>query len=279
MPQRGQSAASYPIVRQEEHFPRLPQAVIAVAKEFPAGTRTGPHRHERAQFLFAVQGVMIAHTSAGTWLVPRGHALWLPAGLQHDVSMHGRVSMRTVYVDPAATPTLNEVNVLKVGRLLEACLMSLATDPPNPRHAERAEHLSWVILDELARAPATLLALPLPDDPRLARIARALLADAGSPRTLDDWCAEAGVSRRTLTRGFRTETGISFGAWRRRLRLVEAATRLANGEPLARVAARLDYQSVAAFRAMARREFGEDLAVFGLPSSSAGKVASRSGAP
>jgi AraC-like DNA-binding protein len=102
-------------------------------------------------------------------------------------------------------------------------------------------------------APFTL---PIPQDPRLAR---ALIQDPGLPHSIDDWGEIIGLSRRSLTRLFRSQTGVSFGCWRRRLRLLTAAARHADGEPIARVEASLGYESVAAFRAMARREFGSVL--------------------
>ena len=230
---------------------------MAVAKRFETGTRTGDHRHERAQLLFAVSGLMVANTAEGAWLVPRGHALWMPAGLTHDVAMHAPVSMRTAYVRAdAAAPLSPRCHVLRVSSLLEAALVALSEEAPVER-TDRVDHLSWLILDEIARAPMTRLALPLPGEARLAALARALIADPGSVRTIDQWGEEMGMSRRTLTRRFRTQTGVSFGEWRRRLRLLSAAARVAEGQPLAKVVADLGYRNVAAFRAMARRHLGE----------------------
>ena len=61
-----------------------------------------------------------------------------------------------------------------------------------------------------------------------------------------------------MTRLFRSQTGVSFGDWRRRLRLLSAATRVSRGEALPKVAASLGYRNPAAFRTMARRHFGDD---------------------
>jgi hypothetical protein len=41
------------------------------------------------------------------------------------------------------------------------------------------------------------------------------------------------------------------------LRLLTAAARQADGEPMSRITASLGYRSLAAFRAMARREFSD----------------------
>jgi len=205
-----------------------------------------------------VKGLMIANTAAGTWLVPRGHALWMPANLTHDVSMHGDVSMRTAYVRAAEAARLSaECRVLKVGVLLGAMLSELAHEGRALHRTERTDHLIWLVLDEINRAPSTAFVLPLPEDARLVRLARALIANPGSAKTIDQWCDVVGVSRRTMTRLFRSQTGVSFADWRRRLRLLSAAARIADGEPPAQVAASLDYRNAAAFRTMARRHFGD----------------------
>jgi AraC-like DNA-binding protein len=244
-------------VPQARHYQEVGLPVVAVAKEFAAYTRTGEHSHLRAQLLFAVQGVMVATTEVGTWLVPPGYALWLPANVSHDVVMHGHVAMRTAYVEASRRPKLPaDCKVIVVSPLLEAALVALSAEPLPYNGHGRGGHLAALILDEIRRAPATVLALSVPRDPRLAKLARALIEDPGLSMDIDRWADAIAVSRRTMTRLFRAQIGLSFGAWRRRLRLLRGTARYADGEPISRVAASLGYLSVAAFRAMARREFG-----------------------
>lgn len=204
--------------------------------------------------MFSKQGFVVATTAAGTWFVPRAHALWIPPELTHDVSMHSDMIMLAAYVDRSMSAALgDEARVMRVGKLLEELLNEVAEDTRLCRRTDRTDHLSWLVLDEIRRAPATDFVLPLPQDPRVARVTQALIAEPGSKRTIDQWCDLAGLSRRTMTRTFRLETGLSFGDWRRRLRLIVAITRVAEGEPLARVAATLAYRNLPAFRAMAAR--------------------------
>jgi len=123
-------------VPQASHYPEVDRPVVAMAKEFPAGTRTGRHSHARAQLLFAVRGLMVANTAAGTWVVPSGYALWIPPGVPHDVSMHGQVAMRTAYVRSREAAGLHEACwVLPVGRLDAQRL----TQRRGAEMAERAE--------------------------------------------------------------------------------------------------------------------------------------------
>ena len=80
--------------------------------------------------------------------------------------------------------------------------------------------------------------------------------DPGLDHDIDAWAEQVGVSRRTLTRRFREETGLSFGAWRRRVRLLEAMTREAQGATLREVTATVGYRSPRAFQAMMQRTLG-----------------------
>src|SRR6202167_6782531 len=80
------------------HYPDVDRTVIAAAREFAPGMSTGAHSHDRAQFVFAIRGMIVATTEVGTWALPPGYALWLPPGVVHDGAMLGAVSMRTAYL-------------------------------------------------------------------------------------------------------------------------------------------------------------------------------------
>lgn len=231
-----------------------------MAKQFRGGDRTGWHQHERAQLIFAVEGLMVAEAEHGTWAVPSGHALWVPAGMRHNVTMRGAVSMRTIYVEEGAFDDLDrQCRVIMVTPLLEALLVALSLEPKDYDRHGRGGHLVALAIDEIRRAPAAPFALAIPEDPRLRKLAEALVENPGAVLTIDHWADAIGVSRRTLTRLFRAQTGLSFAAWRRRLRLMEAVARQADGEALGKIAASLGYRSLEAFKTMAIREFGQIL--------------------
>ena len=65
-----------------------------------------------------------------------------------------------------------------------------------------------------------------------------------------------GMSERTMNRHFKQQTGLSYGEWLRRARLLEALLRLGQGQPVLRVALDLGYGSHSAFTAMFRRVMG-----------------------
>src|SRR6516162_7394525 len=71
--------------------------IAAMAKDFPDGSQTLPHRHRRAQLVFAARGVMVVWTGEGTWVVPPNRAVWMPAETEHAIRSWGDVAMRTLY--------------------------------------------------------------------------------------------------------------------------------------------------------------------------------------
>ena len=114
-----------------------------------------------------------------------------------------------------------------------------------------------LLLDEIAAMPALPLNAPLPQDARLARLCTSLFHEPQRQGDLDAVAAQAGISRRTFTRLFRAQTGLGFAQWRQQARLLAAVARLADGQPVTRVALDLGYASPSAFTAAFRRVLGE----------------------
>jgi len=236
-------------------FQHVPHAVAVMARRYPSMSHTGQHSHVRAQLLFAISGLMIARTSRGTWVIPPGHALMIAGGVTHDIAMHGEVDMRTAYLvpDDSVRAAAEQCRVILVSPLLDAALQALSDEPVLYDPAGRGPHLAALIMSEIARAPATPFALPLPDDARLRKLCEALVNDPAIGFDIDTWGLQVGVSRRTLTRRFRAETGLSFGEWRRRLRLLHTLMKQAEGSAPKDVARRVGYRSTQALQAMMRR--------------------------
>jgi len=234
----------------------LPGRVVAMAKEYPHGTRVEPHRHRRAQLLHAITGTMRLATDEGAWIVPSLRAVWIPPGVEHSFLIAGDLSMRTLYIDPDVPVFADggRCRVVQVSGLLRELILA-ALEGPVPE--ERDALLSALILDELARAPEVPLGLPMPRDRRLATLCRALIDDPARPDSLETWAEHSGASARTLARLFRRETGLTFGAWRQQARLAEALARLARGDGVAAAARGAGYDSPSAFTAMFRRALGE----------------------
>jgi AraC-like DNA-binding protein len=235
----------------------VPRPVAGLADEYPPGFVDPRHSHKRAQLLYASAGVTSVTTDDASFVVPPCRAVWIPAGVFHEVHCRGHVSVRTLYIDPQARTDLSpKCRVVDVSDLLRALILEAIRLPIEYDVEGRDGRIMALILDELAAAPTIPLHVPMPQDPRLMRVCRAILDNPAQSDTLDDGARMAGMGRRTFTRMFRRETQTTFAAWRQHVRLMEALSRLAGGEPVTTVAFDVGYNSPSAFTAMFRRAFG-----------------------
>ena len=235
----------------------IDRPVAAWAGDYAAGARLPPHRHSRAQLVFAASGVMNVSTARGTWVVPPSRAVWVPAEIEHGIMMSGAVEMRTIYVRKAAARGLPRAPcVLNVSPLLRELIMRAMMLPPlyEPRSADG--RVMAMILDEIKSLPVMPLELRMPRDGRLLRLCSTVLDDPGATQGFEQLARQSGASVRTLARLFRRETGLTFTRWRQQARLMEALRRLATGDPITVVALDLGYATPSAFTYMFRRTLG-----------------------
>lgn len=244
-------------IRTIEDCHQTPRAIAALASDYPHGAYIAPHRHLRAQLIHALTGVMTVMSAHGSWVVPTGRAVWMPAGADHAVRFFGDVSMRTVYVALDARPSLPDgCEVIDVSPFLREAIVAATRVPLDYELGGRDHRVMELILDELEAAPRLQLHVPMPQDPRLIRLCEQLIADPSGPATLAQLAAEINVSDRTLARLFHRELGMSFGQWLRRMRLLLSLPRLAAGVSVLQVALEHGYDSPSAYSAMFRRTLG-----------------------
>jgi len=233
----------------------VPRPVVALADEYPALFVDPRHSHTRAQLLFAAAGVMSVVTDQASFVIPPQRAIWVPAGVSHELTCRSAVSVRTLYFEPGLDLP-DQCQVIEVSELLRALILEAMTLPREYDANGRDGRIVQLILDSI-RAPATArLSAPMPGDARLLRVCQALVADPTRDETLDDWAHMACMSRRTFTRAFREQTGMSLAEWRQHVRLLEALARLACGQPVTSIAYDVGYESPSAFTVAFQRAFG-----------------------
>ena len=119
------------------------------------------------------------------------------------------------------------------------------------------ERLASVLLEQLSIAPIEKLHLPMPNHPKMRRIADSLIADPSDRTTLRQWADRLATSERTLARLIESATGLTFGRWRQQLHLMIALSQLAEGASVQNVAGNLGYDSVNAFITMFKKALGK----------------------
>ncbi len=235
----------------------VPRPVAALADEYPPNSYDPPHSHKRGQLVYAISGVLVCTTREATFVVPPQRALWVPAGVVHEARTRGHVSLRTLYLDDSVGAALpRHCMTIEVSTLLRELIVEATRIPVEYDVDSRDGRVMALIVDEILGAHRTPLHVPMPQHPQLVRICHAILKDPAQNDVLDDWAVAAGMSRRTFTRVFRHETGVTFATWRQNVRLIEAMSRLSTGQSVTAVAFDVGYSSPSAFTAMFRRAFG-----------------------
>src|SRR5690606_14462814 len=231
--------------------------VIALPTRYPDGYFVPLHRHSRAQLLCASQGVVLVTTDAGRWMIPSDHAMWIPAGVEHSVEILGEVYMRSIYICVDAVSGVPDyLHVVGLTDLMRCLITDATTQDSTPEPDSRDALVIELILRDLHTLPQRSLGLPFPSDPRLQKLCREFVKKPSSRATIDDWADRMAMSRRSFTRHFQRETGVSLSVWRQQACLFAAVPRLAEGEPVTSVALDLGYDSVSAFTTMFRRMLG-----------------------
>jgi AraC-like DNA-binding protein len=228
--------------------------VIACTFPMPAGIVFDWHVHDDHQLAWAASGVLMVRTGSADFVLPPTRALWIPAGLKHETLAAGTATMQSLYLRPDRSPaSWSEPVPVAVSPLLAELIGYLEDDDLGQDERARAEAL---LGDLLRPVPMTTIEVRMPADPRAADVASALLAGPADNRTLDQWGTEVGASARTLARAFQTDTGMTFGQWRRLARLQAALPRLADGQAVGTVARHVGYETASAFVAAFRAETG-----------------------
>jgi AraC-like DNA-binding protein len=210
----------------------------------------GWHDHGEQQLVYARAGVLVASTSAGTWILPPQRALWLPAEVPHAHQAHGATDMRTVsFPRSALVPGYTRPKVLAVSPLMREAIIALTDEALTEEDlAERSRrHIRQVILDQRRPLPDGPFYLPQPADDRLRAINSMLHQDPADTRTLSQLGVAVGAAERTLSRLFRDQTGMTFPQYRAQVRLHHALRQLASGVPVTTVSHQCGYANASAF--------------------------------
>lgn len=243
--------------RRSKDYEDVPRPVVGIGNTFPASFELAEHRHRRGQFLYAASGVIAVGTPEGSWVAPPERAVWIPAGTPHSVRMVGVVQTRNVLIDPAAYEALpGSCRVVGVSALLRQLLVAAAEIPTDYDEDGRDGLVMTLLVAEIRSAPRIPIAVPFPQHPALAALCDAFLEHPSAAAGIDRWAHALAMNRRSFTRLFRRETGMSFAEWRQQACVSIALPRLAAGESITSIALDLGYDGPANFSTMFKRMLG-----------------------
>ncbi|MCO6184994.1 helix-turn-helix domain-containing protein [Rhizobium sp. L1K21] len=235
------------------------RSVVAKAHDYETADFIPTHRHNRAQLIYILNGMAAVSTAQGRWIVPPDHALWIPVGVEHSVELSGPTAMRSIYVKPGIGVPLPEASrVVGLTDLMRSLILEAVRAPRTGELTSRDAAILALILEEIPRLPEKPFSLPLPQYEKLAALCRSFLSAPQQDAKIDSWAEKIGVSRRTFTRLFREETGLSFSTWRQQACILAAISKLTDGEQVTMIALDLGYETTAAFTTMFKRMTGQN---------------------
>lgn len=210
------------------------------------------HSHPTHELVWHDDGSGIVSTGQRLWTIAGAVALWIPAGLSHAGRSPAGARQRTLHFT-VDTPALADgpvaVSLSPLLRLLVDRLMSGTLSEKSYRLTER------MILDVIAPSPHELV-LEMPTSPLVRPIVDRMRTEPGDQTTLSVWASRLGVSTKTVTRTFESETGLGFSRWSAMARATHAVRMLGAGLDIGDVAGRVGYRSASAFITAFRRTTG-----------------------
>ncbi len=148
----------------------------------------------------------------------------------------------------AVTPLLREL----ILRVIELAVL----DSRVATHHRILGTLMDEIDGQLRARPKMPLMIPLPSERRALSLAHHVLDNPPGCESLDRLARCYGMGRRTAERLFHQETGMSFGLWRQKVRMLDSVRLLAEEKSVTETALAAGYSSVSAFIAAFKRTFG-----------------------
>ena len=231
----------------------LDRALVAIGNDYPAGHLLDAHAHRRAQLLYGATGVMLVLSEDGGWVVPPQRAVWIPAGVTHQVRMLGSAR---------AAPTSSWRGARRAGLRSGGGVAVVA-----PAAAGGRGHAGAVRQGARRRAGPTAAARGGPRagaaaaHPAAARraaggVVPGLHGGAGHPLAAAGLGRAAAHESAQLQPPFPRAHRHVLRPWRQRACVVLELARLAAGDPVTVIALDFGYQGPAAFSTMFRRVLG-----------------------
>ncbi|WP_433384061.1 AraC family transcriptional regulator [Actinoplanes sp. CA-142083] len=216
---------------------------------------------DRHYLLCASAGVLRLEAQGQAWLLPPARAALIEAGRPIRVSIPQPVTTASVLfaVDfvpaPAAPLAVFDLNRL-AGALLTECGAWGPGEEPLPAYGETMFAALAAVCWRLAERPSPVV-VPAGRSPELRKALRLTEQRLGGEARFEDIAGEVGLAPRSLARRFEDETGMTWRAALRRMRILAAVEKLADDElPITAIAFSVGYSSLSAFNAAFRELTG-----------------------
>jgi AraC-like DNA-binding protein len=218
-------------------------------------------RVDRHYLLCASAGVLRLEAQGQAWLLPPARAALIAAGHPIQVSIPQPVTTASVLFDIGFTPeppaALAVFDLSPLARaLVSECGAWGESDEPLTAYAETLFAALAAVTWQLAEQPSPVV-VPAGRSPELRAALRLTEEKLGGEVRFEDVAAAVGLAPRSLARYFEEETGMTWRAVLRRMRVLRAIEELAAGDAsITKIAFTVGYTSLSAFNAAFRELTG-----------------------
>ena len=216
---------------------------------------------DRHYLLCASAGVLRLEAQGQAWLLPPARAALIEAGRPIRVSIPQPVTTASVLFDagfvpaPPAPLAVFDLNQLASSLLTECCAWG-PSEEPLTAYARTLFAALAAVCWRLAEQPSPVV-VPAGRSPELRKALRLTERRLGDQARFDEIAEEVGLAPRSLARRFEDETGMTWRAVLRRMRILAAVEKLADGDlPITAIAFSVGYNSLSAFNAAFRELTG-----------------------
>ncbi|WP_146339951.1 AraC family transcriptional regulator [Nesterenkonia sp. NBAIMH1] len=211
------------------------------------------HAHPFHELLWNPRGASTIAVGSRLWTVAGADGLWIPAGTEHSGWAGAGTLYRAVLLSPEAVEAMPEdVAAVTMTPLLTSLLDHIDAQDLTDEQRSRAQ----AVVPDLIRPSGAQVSLRLPARDPARTAARAVLEDVRSAPSAQEWAERLGISRRTLTRSFQTETGVGYARWTAEARVHRARELLSGGFSVADTAEDVGFSSASAFISAFKRVTG-----------------------
>lgn len=234
--------------------PSLP--IIAQLASVDTPHRIEPHAHRRGQLVYASHGSLQVKSRGPIFMVPPQFAIWIPPQVSHSVTAGMPIDYCSLFVDESVKEVLpNHPQLLHLTPILRE-LTTTAVDAHYDSNPGPRARLNAVILDQLQMLRPARVALPIPSSDRMNEVVDFYLQNPEAHLDLRELAQRFAMSERTLTRHFKSETGLNLSQWLQHLKALKAIEMLEAGESVKAAAFEVGYQQPSAFISMFKRVTG-----------------------
>lgn len=236
----------------------LPRPVYFRTYPLMDDTGVDQHQHPFAEFLYAREGNMRVYIEGKTMVVPALYGVWIPPYVSHRILACSNVLLESLYVESAFAAIAHSGSKVVIVSDFVREFIHYATGHVSKLYDVNGENaqLVQVLVTLLRRLPDAGLSVSWPSSPLLIKVCRKIQKTPSEEHSIEQWASCSGMSVRTFSRHFKTETGVAFGEWKKRMRMLEAVVMLKKNRSVTQVALDLGYASPASFTYSFRRMFG-----------------------